>query len=57
MAKSVDPDEMAHEPSHLNLHRLQMYLYRSVGLEWLSNSPLAISADPDQSVASDQGLH
>ena len=28
MANSVDPDEMAHyEPSHLDLHCLQRYLY------------------------------
>ena len=28
IANSVDPDEMAHyEPSHLDLHCLQKYLY------------------------------
>ena len=33
MASSVDPDEMAHyEPSHLDLHCLHWYLYRSTGL-------------------------
>ena len=31
MANSVDPDEMAHyEPSHLDLHCLQKYLYWSI---------------------------
>ena len=34
MANSVDPDETAlKEPSHLDLHCLQRYLYGSVGIE------------------------
>ena len=33
---SVDPDETArHEPSHLDLHCLQMYLFLSIGLKEL----------------------
>ena len=31
MSHSVDPDET--EPSHLDLHRLQMSLYYSVGMK------------------------
>ena len=38
MASSVDPDEMAHYvPSHLDLHCLRRYLYRSAGLKGLKN--------------------
>ena len=38
MANSADPDETAHyEPSHLDLHRLHSYLYRSVGLKGLKS--------------------
>ena len=34
MANSVDPDETArYEPSHLDLHFLHRYLFRSVGLK------------------------
>ena len=34
MANSVDPDETAHyEPSHLDLHCLQKYLYWSIGMK------------------------
>ena len=34
MTNSLDPDEMAHyEPSHLDLHCLQRYLFWSVGLK------------------------
>ena len=34
MANSVDPDEMAsNEPSHLDLHCLQRYLYWSAGMK------------------------
>ena len=32
MANSVDPDKMAHEPTHLDLHCLQKYLSWSTGL-------------------------
>ena len=36
MANSVDPDETAHyEPSHLDLHCLQKYLYWSAGMKAL----------------------
>ena len=36
MANSVDPDEMAHyEPSHLDLHCLQRYMYWSAGIRGL----------------------
>ena len=36
MVNSVDPDEMApYEPSHLDLHCLQRYLYWSAGMEGL----------------------
>ena len=39
MANSVDPDETArNEPSHLDLHCLQKYLYWSSGLKRLSCS-------------------
>ena len=33
MANSVDSDETAHEPSHLDLHCLQRYLYWSAGMK------------------------
>ena len=37
MANSVDLDEMAHyEPSHLDLHRLHMYLLWFAGLKELT---------------------
>ena len=37
MTKSVDPDETAHcEPSHLDLHCFQRYLYQSVGMKGLT---------------------
>ena len=36
MTNSVDPDEMAHyEPSHLDLHCLQRYLFQSARLKRL----------------------
>ena len=36
MTNIVDPDEMVqHEPSHLALHRLLMYLFWSAGLKEL----------------------
>ena len=36
MPNSVDPDETAHyEPSHLDLHCLQSYLYWSAGMKGL----------------------
>ena len=45
MANSVDPEEMAnyeptahYEPSHLNLHCLQRYLYWSADMKGLSMS-------------------
>ena len=41
MANSVDPDEMAcYEPSHLDLHCLQRYLYWSVWMKQLN--PLSL---------------
>ena len=37
MANSVDPNETArNEPSHLDLHCLQRYLYWSVRIQWLA---------------------
>ena len=37
IANSVDPDETArYEPSHLDLHCLQRYLYWSAGLKGLN---------------------
>ena len=36
IGNSVDPDETAHdEPSHLDLHCLQKYMYSSVGMKGL----------------------
>ena len=37
LAKGVDPDEMAHEWSHQELHCLHRYLFQSKGLKGLSN--------------------
>ena len=31
----IDPDETFYQPSHLELHCLQRYLYRSVGMKVL----------------------
>ena len=37
MANNVDPDETTrYEPSHLDLHCLQNYLYRSTGIKGLT---------------------
>ena len=37
MANSVDPDKTAlYEPSHLNLHCLQRYMYKSAGMKGLT---------------------
>ena len=39
MANSVDHDEMAHyEPSHLDLHCLQRYLFEFAGMKGLKCS-------------------
>ena len=39
MANSVDPDETArYEPSHLDLHCLQRYLYWSAGMKGLKSN-------------------
>ena len=47
MANSVDPDEMAcHELSHLDLHCLHRYLFRSAGLKGLRD-PCTIVLFPD----------
>ena len=41
IANSADEDETArYEPSHLDLHCLQRYLYWSVGMKRLNFSPL-----------------
>ena len=42
-ANSVDPDEMAHEPSHLDLHSLSIHVFRSIvlnGLKYFKNSAM-----------------
>ena len=37
VANRVDPDEMAHyEPSHLDIHCLQMCLVWFTGLKWVN---------------------
>ena len=44
MAISADPDETAHyEPSHLDLHCLNRYLYWSVGIKGLQMSAMRIN--------------
>ena len=44
IANSVDPDETAHyEPSHLDLHCLQRYLYWSVEMKGLRDRFLLVS--------------
>ena len=41
LANSVDPDETAHdEQSHLDLHCLHWYLYRSIGQRGLTHFKL-----------------
>ena len=43
MTNSVDPDEMAHyEPSHLDLHCLQRFLFCSARLKWFSLLPVCL---------------
>ena len=52
MANSVDPEETDHyEPSHLDLHCLQKYLYWSSGLKGLKQFGNNMAHD---SVGSDQ---
>ena len=53
MTNSVDPDETAHdEPSHLDLHGLQKYLYWSAGMEGLSLCIIYLGSRPGTSKSS-----
>ena len=49
MANSAYPDGTArYEPSHLDLHCLQRYMYWSAGMPSVPKRALANSLDPDQ---------